>query len=80
MSETPGNLFGGAAAAQTGLDVVPQPRVQQFARPPRLEATRAVALVCAVQARYGWPRALRTCSRLTVLRARPNTVAIVRNE
>ncbi len=38
---------------------------------------RAAARVCALQARYGWSRA---CSRLTVLEARRNTVAIVRND
>jgi len=49
-------------------------------RGPRGWQARADARVCAVQARYGPRIALRACSRLTVLGARPNTDAIVRNE
>jgi hypothetical protein len=40
----------------------------------------ATARCCAVPARSGWPLTLRADSRLTVLGARPNTLAIVRNE
>ena len=36
MSETPGNLFGRAAPSQMGLDILPEPRVQEFTRPPGL--------------------------------------------
>ena len=44
------------------------------------DCARAAARVCAVQARYGQPlAALGADSRLPVLGARLNTVAIVRN-
>ena len=39
-----GNLFGRATLGQVGLDLLPQPRVEEFAWPPRVTAK-----VCAVQ-------------------------------
>lgn len=35
-SEAPGNLFGRTASAQVGPDILPEPRVQEFAWSPRL--------------------------------------------
>ena len=35
-SEASGNLLGRAALAQVGPDILPQPGIQEFARPPRL--------------------------------------------
>ncbi len=46
----------------------------------RGRCARGTARLCAGQARDGCPLALRASSRLTVLGARPNTVAIVRND
>ncbi len=34
--ETSGNLFGRAPLRQVGLDLLPQPRVEEFAWPPRV--------------------------------------------
>ena len=71
-SEASGNLFRRAALSQLCLDILPQPGVQEFARSPRLTGSGG---------RYRLRRAtLRATSRLTVLRARLNTRAIVRND
>ncbi len=72
-AKVPGNLFRRAALGQLRLHVLPEPRIQECARVP--------ARVCAVQARYGWPRVTwRANARLTVLGARPSIDASVRNE
>ena len=45
-SEPPGNLLGRAALRQLGLDILPQPRVQEFARPPRLTGSGSRLCLC----------------------------------
>jgi hypothetical protein len=45
-SEASGNLFGRAALRQLCLDILPQPGIQEFARPPRLTGSGSRLGLC----------------------------------
>jgi hypothetical protein len=63
------------------LDILPQPGIHEFARSPRLTGPGSRQCLRRAGPIRSSPRVvLRADSRLTVLGARPNTLAIVRNE
>jgi hypothetical protein len=77
-AEASGNLCGREAPGQTCPDIAHHPRIQEFHSP---EADAPELLPGSAPCWYdrGPLIALLACSRLTVLGAGPNTVAIVRN-
>ena len=70
-SKAPSNLFGRAALGQVYPDVLPQPGVEKFARPPRLTGPDSRQRLRRAGPIGSAPRYVRVNSRPTVLGARP---------